>query len=80
MIDGQINQMIAERKFPHSRKLEHQNMSDNGQLLLDVASKKADLTFAESGVANLFLVHNPGTIKNITRNKPIAIFEYLRIL
>jgi ABC-type amino acid transport substrate-binding protein len=74
MIDGQIVQAIAENQFPYASRLAHPNMSDNGQLLLDVATKKADVTFAESGIVELFLKHNPGTIQNITPKKPIAIF------
>jgi ABC-type amino acid transport substrate-binding protein len=73
-IDGQMNQVMAERLFPHASHFAHPNMTDSAQILLDVASKKTDVTFAEPGIATIFLRGNPDTVKNITKDKPIAIF------
>lgn len=71
-IDGCHGQDIAKKRFPNAHRLTHTDMSDDGQIFLDVATHKADVTFADPSRAALFLKNNPGTLKNITA-KPIEI-------
>ena len=63
---------IAKNRFPHAHRLTHPDMTDESQLLLDVANHKADVTFADPTTVARFLKNNPGQIKSIT-TKPIEI-------
>lgn len=71
-IDGYINQEIAKSEFPKAHLLSHPDSTDGGQVFLDVSTKKADVTFNDPSLAVLFLKHNAGTVRNISK-KPIAI-------
>ncbi len=71
-IDGYHVQDLARKRFPRARLLTHPDMCDGGQVMLDVVTKKADVTFADPSLAALFLKSHPGTIKNIAK-KPISI-------
>lgn len=72
-IDGTVQDVMARKDFPNAKVLSHPEMSDASQILLDVTSKKADVTFIEPGLAAIFLKNNPGKVKNITGNKPIGV-------
>jgi len=71
-IDGYVNQEMAKSCFPKAHRLTHPDLCDGGQVFLDVATKKADVTLNDPSLAVLFLKNNPGTIRNISK-KPIAI-------
>jgi ABC-type amino acid transport substrate-binding protein len=73
-IDGQAAQIVARNKFPRANILTHPDMSHTSQLLLDVTSKKADVTLVEPGFAAIFQKNNQNTVKNITERKPITIY------
>ena len=44
------------------------------QLLLNVSTGKADISFEEPAVAQEFLAHNPGSISCLSRTKPLRVF------
>jgi polar amino acid transport system substrate-binding protein len=73
-VDGGSVEVIAQNDFPQAQKLSMPQLSDNAQLLLNVATGKADVTFAERTVANRYMHNNPGMIDNINPDKPIRIF------
>jgi len=74
-IDGGTVEVIAEADFPKAGRLSMPELTDVSQLLLNVGSGKADITFAESTVADRYLHNNPGTIENINPQKPIRVFS-----
>jgi hypothetical protein len=51
----------------------HPQMANATDPLLDVISKKADVSLEEPGVAALFLKKNPNSVRKINK-RPIAIF------
>jgi ABC-type amino acid transport substrate-binding protein len=73
-IDGETAQVIAEADFPKAGKLSMPQMTDCNQMLLNVASKKADVTILEPAFTNQYINHNPGSVENICPSKPIRVF------
>lgn len=74
VIDGTVEDYIARTDFPKAQRLSLTQLSPFSQNLLNVASAKADLTFAEPGIVNIFLKDNPGTLKELAPEKPLRIF------
>jgi polar amino acid transport system substrate-binding protein len=74
MIDGEMSSIIAHSDFSHATEVSLPQLSDDSTLLLDVQTKRADVTFVEPAVAEQYLAKNPGTIENITPGHPIRIF------
>ncbi len=64
---------MAKNLYPAAKILSHPEMSEASQILLDVTSKKADVTLIEPGLVALFLNKNPGTVKNVSPKKPIGV-------
>ena len=73
-IDGEMAEAIARSDFPKAKTLELPQLSDIASMLLNVKSRKADVAFVELYFAHEFLKNNPGSIKNITPDKPIRVF------
>ncbi len=73
-MDGEMAEMITQSDFPKARRFSLPQMADVSELLLSVASRKADLTFAEPNMVYYFSRHNPQAIQNITPNKPVRVF------
>jgi polar amino acid transport system substrate-binding protein len=74
VIDGEMSSVIAQNVFPHAKPLTLPQLSDLAQNLLNVVSKKADVTFVESAIALEYLKHNPGTLRNVAATKPFRVF------
>ncbi len=73
-VDGETSQLIASRQFPDAQTLELPQSTDVSQMLLNVASGKADMAFLEPTVANEYMKNNPGKIKNVSIDKPVVIY------
>lgn len=73
-IDGEMSQIIADQDFPRASLNSLPQLTDNAQLLLNVKEGKADVTFVEPYIANLFLKSHPGSLKNLVPGRPIRIF------
>jgi ABC-type amino acid transport substrate-binding protein len=73
-IDGAMEDIIAKTDFPQATRLSLPELSPFVQNLLNVLSKKADITFAEPMVVNEYLKANPGPLREIWTDKPLRIF------
>jgi len=73
-IDGETAQVIAESEVPNAKKLSMPQMTDCSQMLLNVASGKADLTFAEPTLALLYMKNNPNSLEILDPSHPIRMF------
>lgn len=73
-IDGEMSALIANTDLPRAKQIGLPQMSEGTQLLLEVATGKADLTFVQPFTANEYLKANPRSVKNIASNRPIRIF------
>ena len=49
-------------------------LSDYSQLLLEVATGKADATFFNRVLANRYLAKNPGQLKEISSAQPVRVY------
>jgi ABC-type amino acid transport substrate-binding protein len=79
-IDGEMSAIIANNVFPNARTLSLPQTSDDSQLLLNVAEGKADITFVEPYIANLFLKSHPASVRNVTVGDPIRVFPNTMML
>ncbi|MFA5995030.1 MAG: transporter substrate-binding domain-containing protein [Patescibacteria group bacterium] len=73
-IDGEMSALIAQTSFPNVKVLSLSQDTPVAQLLLNVITQKADVTFAQPAIAEEFLANNPGSVKNIAKNNPIRYF------
>ena len=71
-IDGATAEVIAQKDFPKIRRVTLPQLSDFSQLLLTVATGKADVTFTEPADAAVFMKHNPNAIEKI--GSPVRVF------
>lgn len=73
-IDGEMTQIIANMDFPKAKQVPVTQMTGVSQVLLELKSKKADLTFVEPTIAMEFLDKNPNSIKEVIGLKPLRVF------
>ena len=73
-VDGQASAFLARTQFPNAKTISLPQDTSPTQPLLDVKTGKADVTFADTGFAEEFLAHNPRSIKNVSPNRPVAVF------
>lgn len=76
VIDGDITAEIAENDFPKAKTVSTPQMADAQQALIDVISKKADMTFEEWTKVQLFSQKNPGKLKVVHPEKPLRVFPW----
>jgi polar amino acid transport system substrate-binding protein len=74
VIDGETAQVIAQTQFPEAKTVAIPQTADVSEMLLNVATHKADITFVEATIANQFLKTNPGSLKNVSNRKPIVVY------
>ncbi len=73
-IDGAMEDIIAQTDYPKAKRESLPQLSPFTQNLLNITTKKADLTFAEPGIIQEFLQANPGTLKELAPERPLRIF------
>ena len=79
-IDGEMTSIIANMDFPDAQKVPVAQMLGVAQTLLDVQTKKTDVTFVEPAIALEFDVKNPNSIKEIANIKPLRVFPNAMML
>jgi polar amino acid transport system substrate-binding protein len=78
-IDGEMSGEIAKTDFPKALVDAKPALTDYSQILLEVASGKADVTFYDQLLADRYLTQNPGTLRKLSGD-PIRIFADCFIL
>ncbi len=73
-IDGEMSDIIARYQFPKAQRISVPQLSDVSHILLNVVQKKADIAFVEPYIAYRFLKNNPGSVKNISAERPIRVY------
>jgi ABC-type amino acid transport substrate-binding protein len=73
-LDGAMEDLIAKSDFPKARRISLPELSSFALNLTNIATNKADVTFAEPMVVNEFLKTNPGALRQIQPDKPLRIF------
>lgn len=74
VIDGEMAEIIRDADFPSAQSISLTQVSDTSQLLLEVQSRKADVTFLASQIAARYLEKNPGKLRNIAGERPLRVF------
>lgn len=73
-IDGEMTSIIAELDFPKAKRVDLTQIIGVSQLLLEVKSKKADVTFVEPIIALEFMDKNPNSIREVEGVKVLRVF------
>lgn len=79
-VDGEMTSIIAKFDFPKAKTLALPQNSDVSQVLLNVASSKADITFVESVVANEYLANNPNSIQPVANINPQRVYPNVMMI
>jgi len=78
-IDGELAENIAKTDYPKAKHVALPPLSDYSQMLLQVSSNKADVTFHNRVFASRYIIQNPGRIKEVSQN-PVRVFAECYIL
>ena len=73
-IDGEMTSIIANMDFPRAKQNAVTQLTGVSQTLLEIKSKKADVTFVEPAIALEFDAKNPNSIKEVRNVKPLRVF------
>jgi len=66
-IDGDVSVDLVRGLFPSANIRTMQSITDSSQLLLNVATKKADLVLTDPLTAESYIKNNPGKIKRVVK-------------
>lgn len=75
-IDGEINHFLATELFPKAKLEALPQTSPFSDVILNIATKKADVVFLEPNIADDFMASNPNKIKRLKdpiRSYPVVI-------
>jgi len=73
-MDGELAGDIARTDFPLATVSSLPQLSDYSQMLLEVVSGKADVTFFSRVLGSRFIRQNPGKLRDIAGSKPIRVY------
>ena len=65
-IDGELSSIVARSDYPSAKAVSLPQQADVSQLLLQLTSNKADVTFVEPAVADQFLAKNAEAIQRVS--------------
>ncbi len=75
-MDGEITSAIAADDFPNAKTISLPNNSALSQLFMNVADKKADMTFTDLNGYYQYDQSNPGKLKIAGGGKPVRVFPF----
>jgi len=73
-MDGDIPIQIHDEQFPKAQMNTLQNFTDYNQLMMEIASNKADVTFLDGDFAMRYMKANPGKLKLLTNHGPTRVY------
>lgn len=79
-IDGEMTSIIATNDFPRAQNKGLTQATEISQVLLEIATNKADVTFVEPAVAEEFIDRNPGKIKVVPNVAPLRFFPNVMLV
>ena len=71
-IDGDLSQHLATYRFPNAKLQSYPGIVDSSQMLVNITTKKADIFLTDSLTAKNFTTTNPGQIKSLFPESPLA--------
>lgn len=79
-IDGEAVSILAKTDFPNAQKVSLTQSSDVSQMLEEVATKKADVTFVEPVFANMYIKNNPNKIREVSGIDPVRVYPVVMMI
>ena len=73
-IDGESSQSIAKSDFPNATTVQLPQLTSAAEMLVNVATKKADIAFVDRHVGAEFMKSNPDKIKQVEAEFPLRLF------
>jgi ABC-type amino acid transport substrate-binding protein len=73
-MDGEMGSLIAAADFPKAKTLQLPQLSNAAELFTNVASGKADVSFADAVTAMNYQAANPGKIRQVQTPRPVRVF------
>jgi polar amino acid transport system substrate-binding protein len=73
-IDGEMTSIIAKADFPGATVQAYPQTTDIGQMLQEINTGKAEVTFVEPAVASEYAQKNPGVIEEVKGVPPLRVF------
>lgn len=74
VIDGEMTSIIANADYPNATAQSYPQTTDIAQMLLEVATGKAQVTFVEPAVAAEFAQKNPGMVQEVKNVPAVRVF------
>lgn len=78
-IEGEVSASVVPLKFPRAKLITLPHISDNTQLLMELAAGKADVVMADTASAKLFMASNPNKIRKVEGLSPVLLSGTLAI-
>ena len=73
-IDGDYTQDLSLEKLPLATQVRLAQTASGSEILLQVASKKADIVFSDQGMVNEFLKNSPNTLRRVEGIGPVRYY------
>lgn len=73
-IDGDISVEMVGRRFPNAKLVSLPSTSDGSQLMMNVATKKADVAIIDPGIVESYNATNPVQLKITSPETPVAVY------
>lgn len=72
-IDGDISTDLVQIRYPKAKMQNAPAITDPSQMLMDIATKKADIVLLDPVTAEKFMTNNPGKIRQVS-NEALAVY------
>ncbi len=76
VMDAELSNRLAIDSFPKAKTFSIPQISSSSMILLNVAMKKADVTFTDAWTAKEYVEHNPGKIRLVPSDHPLRLFGH----
>ena len=73
-LDGEVGTLTAKARFPNAKYTSAPQMTDLSTIIQDIVDKKADLAFVSPQVFYNYNDHNPGKLKILSLDYPLATY------
>lgn len=74
VMDGEMAGIISNADFPNAQQVSLTQISSVSELLLEISTKKADITFTEPSIALEYMAKNPETIREVQGVGALRLF------
>lgn len=75
-MDSELSSQLASGRFPKAQVVSIPQLSDASQLLLNVSTGKADITFTDAWTGAEFMAKNPGQLQVVPLATPLRLFGH----